>query len=961
MATTSSLGDFEFLGRLGKGCFGEVHKVRRRVDGLVYVMKQINIADLAPQDQMDAAREAHIMASVESEHVVRYYDSFLDEGMLCIVMEYCDRGDLQRMIKKQNGIQLPEERIWMILIQIMLGLAHLHASRILHRDIKSANVLLCSNNRVKIGDLGVARILGSGSYFAKTVCGSPYYLSPELVQGHPYNSKSDVWSLGCILYELCTFRPAFEASNPGALIMKIIKGEFPPIPDCYSERLQRLVNTLLDRDTARRPTAVELLADDWIYAKAQELGYELPEAATALHAAQESLHREMAAAAETSASGESAGTAPHALHEHGAEHSATASLSATLSPGAADGRLGSELSHELAATIGRAAAGGAGAPAQTSDYSVEPRGSPADGSTSRRGRDDAVDAALQMDAAALRLYDRVSGRSEEAAAAAAGATGGAAGAAGELLPEQSLEVEYVHDTEPEGSSAAASSAAGARGGGAAAGASGGSRVRTFKAAQLAVFGFDTFSKRQASAAPTGSAALPLGAISLLSRSPVQNTGAETIRLPGGTDTTAAPGSSGKALLSPPAPRASVSSVATAVSAVRAGAAPLVRRLRVRRGDPTVGPASAAGGGARKLMPLSEEARAAAAAADMAAARAAAVRSRAGDRPDTAASAAGSGRSSRGAATVASPPPGSSARGSVTRLHAAAPPALGIPTPSRPASTAAGVSHAREVAALPDVPSSSSSSRSGAASRGPRVSTSSGALSADGDLSVAGMGYHQPQRSSSSLLAATPSSAVAPQHRPSLSMLRTVSAAAEALQPGLASTSSSAGAAATAAARPVPALGSSFNAAGSASARACLAASMGSAEVGATRALCSGRQEPEEYDAAAEAEDAYVAALLLQRTAVLDSVLALRQRCVSLLPAHLAEELFADRTDRETASDSDHGRLLHAPSASSEAVSALQAASPEAYLLFYKFEFEAGKLRELDEALQGMGVFVVDSP
>ena len=207
MATSSSLSDFEFLGRLGKGCFGEVHKVKRKADGVVYVCKQINISDLTHAEQVNAAREAHIMSSLDSDNVVRYYDSFLEDGLLCIIMEYCDRGDLQRMIKKQKaaGVAMPEDRIWLIAIQILLGLEHLHARRILHRDLKSANVLVCSNSRIKIGDLGVARVLGSGTFFAKTMCGSPYYLSPELVQGQPYNDKSDVWSLGCIL---CAFTGA---------------------------------------------------------------------------------------------------------------------------------------------------------------------------------------------------------------------------------------------------------------------------------------------------------------------------------------------------------------------------------------------------------------------------------------------------------------------------------------------------------------------------------------------------------------------------------------------------------------------------------------------------------------------------------------------------------------------------------------------------------------------------------
>jgi len=173
--------------------------VRRKVDGLVYVMKQIVIADMSPAEQRASISEVHIMAALDSPYVVRYYDSFIEGGVLCIVMEYCDRGDLQRVIRKQEGRLLPEERVWIVFLQVALGLAYLHSRRTLHRDLKSANVFMCAGDVVKIGDLGVARVLGTESFFARTVCGTPYYLSPELVEGLPYNDKSDMWALGCIL------------------------------------------------------------------------------------------------------------------------------------------------------------------------------------------------------------------------------------------------------------------------------------------------------------------------------------------------------------------------------------------------------------------------------------------------------------------------------------------------------------------------------------------------------------------------------------------------------------------------------------------------------------------------------------------------------------------------------------------------------------------------------------------
>jgi NIMA (never in mitosis gene a)-related kinase len=148
------------------------------------------------------------MASLSSPYVVRYFDSFNDEGALGIVMELCSGGDLQRALKaRAGGPPLAEAEVWRTFLHILLGVAYLHSRRTLHRDLKTANVFLTGGSgagSVKLGDLGVARVLGSETAFARTCVGTPYYLSPELCQNQPYNEKSDMWACGIILYELLT-------------------------------------------------------------------------------------------------------------------------------------------------------------------------------------------------------------------------------------------------------------------------------------------------------------------------------------------------------------------------------------------------------------------------------------------------------------------------------------------------------------------------------------------------------------------------------------------------------------------------------------------------------------------------------------------------------------------------------------------------------------------------------------
>lgn len=233
----STLKDFDTLGKLGQGSFGIVYKVKRKMDSNVYVMKQIDISKMNSRMKQDAINEGHILSKMNNPYVVKYYDSFIDKNVLCIVMEYCDGGDLSSYLKSQMGRPLQEMRIWKFFILSCMGLDYIHRKKILHRDIKTMNLFLTKDEGLRIGDLGVAKVLSDQNNFAHTMVGTPFYLSPEMCEEKPYNEKSDVWSLGCVLYELCTYRHPFEANNQGALVLRIIRGKYNPIPTSYSRDL----------------------------------------------------------------------------------------------------------------------------------------------------------------------------------------------------------------------------------------------------------------------------------------------------------------------------------------------------------------------------------------------------------------------------------------------------------------------------------------------------------------------------------------------------------------------------------------------------------------------------------------------------------------------------------------------------------------------------------------------------
>lgn len=152
--------------------------------------------------------------------------------------------------------------IWKFFIQISLGVYHLHSQKILHWDIKSLNIFLTNGRnlisgardryQIRIGDLGVAKILASAEHFIRARVGTPYYLSPEVCEDRPYNNKSDIWALGCVLYELCALRHPFEAWTKEILFSKIIKGHFSSIPKHYSKDLSEILQSCLATDQQKR-------------------------------------------------------------------------------------------------------------------------------------------------------------------------------------------------------------------------------------------------------------------------------------------------------------------------------------------------------------------------------------------------------------------------------------------------------------------------------------------------------------------------------------------------------------------------------------------------------------------------------------------------------------------------------------------------------------------------------------
>lgn len=252
--------DYEEIKCIGEGSFGKALLVRHKETQELRVIKQVDLSQQSDVIQEQSLQESRLLSELSHPNIIRFYDSFLEGDVLCTVMEYAAGGDIASKIKEANGLHFSEYTIISWFAQMCLGLQYIHSHRILHRDIKSQNIILDAEGNVKIGDFGTAKCLEETGEFAETVVGSPFYLSPEICQGVPYNAKTDIWSLGCVLYELCTLVPAFSGECIGGIVMKILRSEQPPIPGEYSSDLSNLVDSMLQKNPGRRPTITQILS-----------------------------------------------------------------------------------------------------------------------------------------------------------------------------------------------------------------------------------------------------------------------------------------------------------------------------------------------------------------------------------------------------------------------------------------------------------------------------------------------------------------------------------------------------------------------------------------------------------------------------------------------------------------------------------------------------------------------------
>ena len=267
------MDNFEIICKLGSGGFSKVYKVKRKIDNQIYALKKVQILNLSEKQKLSSLNEIRVLASIKNKYIINYKEAFIDEKdcTLCLVMEYADKGDLEKRIKeqKEKGKYFNEKDIWKVFIQIVNGLKSLHDQGIMHRDIKSSNIFLFSNGMAKIGDLNVCKIL-SNDNLGHTQAGTPAYAAPEVWMEKPYGLKSDIWSLGCVLYEMITLKCPFREDNMMKLYNKILVGEYKKIPNKFSEELNWIVGKMINSEINKRFSCEEILNCEYIQKRIEQ-------------------------------------------------------------------------------------------------------------------------------------------------------------------------------------------------------------------------------------------------------------------------------------------------------------------------------------------------------------------------------------------------------------------------------------------------------------------------------------------------------------------------------------------------------------------------------------------------------------------------------------------------------------------------------------------------------------------
>ncbi|KAI7899271.1 kinase-like domain-containing protein [Cokeromyces recurvatus] len=246
---------------IGKGHFGTVFRALDLISGKTVAIKRIQ------QEQDIILQEARLLKSLSHPNIVKYEGFIKSNNAMYIVLEYVENGSLLATLK-QFGNRLPEPLVATYVHDILKGLAYLHEKDVVHCDLKAANILTTKTGNVKLSDFGVSLNLkmfhGKQQKNDYLVSGTPFWMSPEVIQLKGASTQSDIWSLGCTIIELCTGKPPYSDLLTMTAMFKIVEEESPPIPIDLSDDLNDFLKLCFKKNPLERPKATYLLYHPWI-------------------------------------------------------------------------------------------------------------------------------------------------------------------------------------------------------------------------------------------------------------------------------------------------------------------------------------------------------------------------------------------------------------------------------------------------------------------------------------------------------------------------------------------------------------------------------------------------------------------------------------------------------------------------------------------------------------------------
>lgn len=253
---------------IGKGSYGHVYKIAHNETHKIYAMKKVNINSISHYNSINMINELRILATHKCPFIVRFKTAFVDGGNMYIITEYACKGDLSQIIKKNKAanVSFQECEIWSYFLQTCVALSYLHNLKIIHRDLKPANIFIDKDDNVKLGDFGIVKIMKSFMMYGQTQIGTPLYMCPEIYKCERYDTKVDIWSLGCVLYETITYKTAFNALNIVRLKQNIFEAQIEHVvPNNYSKPLLDLLHRLICVSPRQRPTIISILNTKFIH------------------------------------------------------------------------------------------------------------------------------------------------------------------------------------------------------------------------------------------------------------------------------------------------------------------------------------------------------------------------------------------------------------------------------------------------------------------------------------------------------------------------------------------------------------------------------------------------------------------------------------------------------------------------------------------------------------------------